>query len=158
MPITFKEKPDDYANGRRVNAEEWNAISRTVESATLKFGIPVIAGSGRHTCVAVSAKNQDVLGITETSQILPHPDDNYVQYDTAAICESGVIGVIVSKAIAKGVQARWNPTTGKWTDASASATAITIPGAFFEEAGGADGVVVAVRYRRQQGQVTGDGT
>lgn len=158
MPITFKDKPLEYANGRRVNAEEWNGFSRTTETDKLPFGVPVQAGSGRHTCKEITAKDQVVIGITETSQILPTPGDYYDEYDTVAICESGVIGVVVAKSVTKGAQARWNPSTDKWTDAAEGPTALTIPGAFFEETGGGDGEVVALRYRNVPGGETADGT
>jgi len=140
--FTFKEAPVAYMNGRRVNAEEWNGITRTKEGAgTLAFGVPVKAGSGAHTCTIVTAASEIVLGITEASQVLPHTGDSYAQYDNVAICTAGVIGVVVGDSVVAGAQARFNLSTGKWTDANASATVLTIPGCTFDEAGAADAVV-----------------
>lgn len=149
MAIQFKENLAAFAVGRRVNMEEWNTITRTKEgSGTLGFGVPVMPGTGPHTCVELSATNgQNVLGITEASQVLPHPGDAYQQYDSVAICEVGVIGVLLGANVTRGAQARWDTQNKAWTGANQSATVVTIPGAQFEE-DGTSGSVGAVRYRR----------
>src|SRR5690606_30928132 len=116
-------------------------------SGTLGFGVPAIAGTGKHSCLPLTAAAQNVLGITEAVSTLPHTGDAYEQYDNVAICESGVIGVLLTADVTKGAVARFDVNAGGWTSASASATVLTIPGAQFEEAG-ATGEVGAVRYRR----------
>lgn len=147
--MQFKENLGAFALGRRVNMEEWNAITRTKEGGgILGFGVPVKSGTEPHTCAEVTAAGgENVLGITETSQVLPHTGDAYVQYDNVAICESGVIAVELASDVAVGVQARWDTAAKKWTAAAQSATVITIPGAQFEEAG-TNGSLGVVRYRR----------
>lgn len=149
MPITYRDTMTAYAVGRRVNMEEWNAITRTKEGAgNLGFGVPVMPGTGTHTCVAMDATNgRNVLGITEASVTLPRPGDNYVQYDNVAICEVGVIGVLLGANVSKGAQARFNTANNTWTGAAQSATVVTIPGAQFEE-DGSNGAVGVIRYRR----------
>jgi len=148
MAIVYKDTIAPFAVGRRVNMEEWNAITRTKEgSGTLAFGIPAVAGTGAHSCLPVTAAAQNVLGITEASLVLPHTGDAYQQYDNVGICESGVIGVLLGANVTKGQAARFDVTAGAWTNANASATVLTIPGAQFEE-DGASGSVGAVRYRR----------
>lgn len=148
MPITFKEKPAQYMRGRRVNAEEWNGVSRNLEGTTpVPFAVPVIAGAAAKGCLPLTAAAQTVVGITEASQVLPHSGDEYRQYDTVAICETGVIAVLTSAAVTKDSQARFNVTSQAWTGAAASATVLTIPGATFDAAG-ASGALVPVRYRR----------
>lgn len=152
MAITFRENPASYMRGRRVNAEEWNGISRTFEtaSAQLPFGVPAVAGTGRRGCVALTAAAQVVLGITEANQVLPRPGDYYLQYDSVAICETGVIAVATgTDPVVKGAQARFDVTAGVWTDAAASATVLTIPGAFFDDNIAANSVG-PLRYRRPQ--------
>lgn len=152
MAITFRENPASRMRGRRVNAEEWNTVSRTFETAPnaqLLFGVPAVAGTGRRGCVNLSAAGQVVLGITEANQVLPRPGDYYVQYDTVPICEVGVIAVQVGDAVVKNAQARFNVSTQMWTDAAASGTVLTIPGAFFDE-DGTTSEFVALRYRRPQ--------
>lgn len=148
MPITYSNTLAAYAVGRRVNMEEWNAITRTLEGATaVGFGVPVIAGTGAHTCAPLTAAAQNVLGITEADPTLPRPGDAYAQYDNVPICESGVIGVLLGANVTKGAQARFDITNKNWTGAAASGTVLTIPGAQFDEAG-SSGAVGKVRYRR----------
>jgi len=149
MPITFKQDIAAYAVGRRVNMEEWNAFTRTKEgAAALGFGVPVMPGTGAHTCVELDATNgRNVLGITEADLVLPRPGDAYAQYDNVAICEVGVIGVLLGANVTLGAQARWDTANKVWTGAAQSATVVTIPGAQFEAAG-SSGQVGAIRYRR----------
>lgn len=155
MAYTFREAPGLRALGRRVNSEEWNTVSRTLEGTTpLPFAVPVRDGAGDRGCRPLTAAAQNILGIAEANQVLPRPGDQYVQYDTVAVCEVGVIAVRIGDAVVKGAQARFNVTSGKWTDAAASATVLTIPGATFEETGAADGDIVALRYRRPNPSVS----
>lgn len=149
MPVTYRETPAAYAVGRRVNMEEWNTITRTKEgSGTLAFGVPVMPGTAAHTCIILDATTaRNVLGITEASPVLPHTGDTYAQYDNVAICEIGVIGVLLGANVTEGAQARFNTANSTWTGAAQSATVVTIPGAQFAEAG-SSGAVGALRYRR----------
>lgn len=145
--LQFKENLAAYSVGRRANMEEWNSITRTAEGA-IAFGVPVMPGSGANGVVTLDATTgRNVIGITETSQVLPHTGDAYAQYDNVAVCEVGVIGVVLDDDVVAGAVARFNTATGKWTDAAQSATVVTIPGAQFDEAGKA-GEVGVVRYRR----------
>lgn len=147
MALTYKESPDAFAIGRRANMEEWNTITCLAEGS-IGFGAPVMAGTGRIGVLALDATTgRNVIGITEASQVLPHAGDNYAQYDNVAVCESGVIGVLLGSNVTRGQQARWNTSNSTWTSGAQSATVVTIPGATFDEAG-ASGSVGIVRYRR----------
>lgn len=149
MAIQYKDRLSAYAVGRRVNMEEWNAFTCIKEgSATLAFGVPVMPGTATDSCVILDATTgRNVLGITEASVVLPHAGDAYQQYDNVAVCESGVIGVLLGANVTRGAQARFNTANGTWTGAAQSATVVTIPGAQFDEAG-SSGEVGVVRYRR----------
>lgn len=149
MGITYKDSLTAYAVGRRVNGEEWNAVTYTKYGAgTLAFGVPVMPGTDEGTCVILDATNgRNVLGITEASQTLPHTGDAYAQYDNVSVLTMGVIGVLLDDDVVAGAQARFNTQTGKWTDAAQSSTVITVPGAQFEEAG-TGGQVGVIRYLR----------
>ena len=151
MAITFADNMAPFAVGRRINMEEWNTFTRTLEgdaNTELGFGVPVTVGTLAHTCIELPATNgQNVLGITEASQVLPHPGDHYERYDNVAICEVGVIGVLLGADVTRGAPARWDTVAKKWTGASQTSTVVTIPGAQFEE-DGASGAVGAIRYRR----------
>lgn len=145
--LQFKAEMAAYAVGRRINMEEYNTITRTAEGV-IGFGVPVMAGTGEHGTLALDATTgRNVLGISEASQVLPHPSDSYQQYDNVTICESGVIGVLLGANVTKGAVARFNTANGTWTGAAQSATVVSIPGAQFEY-GGVSGAVGAVRYRR----------
>jgi hypothetical protein len=149
MAVTYSERMAKYAVGRRANAEEWNAITRTNSTAgTLAFGVPVMPGALTHSCIIVDATSgRNVLGITEANVVLPHTGDAYAQDDNVAICESGVIGVLLGADVTLGAQARFNTANATWTGAAQSGTVVTIPGAQFDEAG-TSGQVGIVRYRR----------
>lgn len=149
MPLQYKDNIAAFAVGRRTNMEEWNTITRVLEgTATLGFGVPAMPGTGEQTCKALDATNgRNVLGITEASQVLPHTGDAYQQYDNVAICESGVIGVLLGADVSKGDVARFNTASGTWTNGAQSTIVVTIPGAQFEF-DGKSGTVGAVRYRR----------
>ena len=151
MPITFANSMAPFAVGRRINMEEWNTITRTLEGdgdTKLGFGVPVTDGTDKHTCIELPATSgQNVIGITEASQVLPHPGDYYVQYDNVAICEVGVIGVQLGADVTRGAPARWDTVARKWTGAAQASTVVTIPGAQFEK-DGVSGAVGAIRYRR----------
>lgn len=136
-----------FALGRRANSEDWNTRTKTA-TGPIGFGAPVMPGNLPDTCAAISAVNgQSVLGITEASQVLPRPGDQYQQYDNVPVCEVGVIGVLLGANVAAEAVARWDTVAKAWTSAAQSATVITIPGAQFDEAGVA-GAIGIVRYRR----------
>lgn len=157
MPITFSQTIAAYAVGRRANMEEWNTITKNAEAA-LAFGVPVMPGTGADSAVVLDATTgRNVLGITEASSTLPHTGDAYAQYDNVAVCESGVIGVLLGADVTAGAQARFNTANGTWTGAAQSATVVTIPGAQFDEAG-ASGAVGIVRYRRPVPSLSVSGT
>lgn len=148
MPPVYRDSLIPYTQGRRVNSEEWNGVSRTLAgTVAVGFGVPVRAGTDPHTVLPLTAAGQVVAGITEASYVLPHPGDQFEQYDTVPVCESGVIGVLLGATVAKDAVARFNVTNQTWTSAAASATVLTIPGATFDEAG-TSGAVGVVRFRR----------
>lgn len=146
MAMTFKEAPGSYARGRRVNAEEWNGFSRTFETgggAELRFGEPVARGVGDRGCVAYTGANE-FIGIAEAHLVLPHVGDHYLQYDTVAVCEYGVIGVDVGSAsVDAGAPAGWDNTARLWVEADTSVPQVA--GAVFETSGTG---IVALRLRR----------
>lgn len=149
MAQTYAQTLTKYAVGRRANMEEWNTITKTNETAgALAFGVPVMPGTAADTCIILDATTaRNVLGITEASLVLAGVGDTYKQYDNVAVCESGVIGVLLGANVTAGAQARFNTANSTWTGAAQSATVVTIPGAQFAEAG-SSGAVGIIRYRR----------
>lgn len=132
--------------GRRVNMEEWNAITRTLESASaVKFAVPVQRGTGDHGCVIFTTG--DFLGVTEANPTLfNNTADQYEQYNNVAIMESGVMWVPVGVGgSAQGVPAYYIAATGLWTQTASGNVAI--PGAEFDSTAIAGGLA-KLRLRR----------
>lgn len=149
--LNFKESLAPFALGRRVNSEEWNAITRTFEAGDdttrLPFGSPVKEGTGKHTAVLITvAAGENLIGIVEAMPTLPRPGDGYARYDNMPICNAGVIAVATEGNTTKGAQARWNTATSKFTAAAQSSTVLTLPGITFEETATAPGIA-PVRVR-----------
>lgn len=150
--LNFKSDLAPFAVGRRVNAEEWNTITRSFEAADdtarLLFGAPAVAGTGKHSCIeATDDGAENFLGIVEAMPTLPRPGDGYARYDNVPLCDMGVIAVPTEGNTTKGAVARWNTATRKWTAAAQSATVVTVPGVQFEETATAPGIA-PVRVRR----------
>lgn len=151
--LNFKENLDPFMVGRRVNSEEWNTITRTMQAADdtvrLGFGVPVKSGTLNYTCLEItSTTGEQFLGITEAMPTLPRPGDaGYARYDEVPVCEEGVIAVPTEGNVTEGAPARWNTATKKWTAAAQSATVVTIPGVIFEIDATAPGVA-PIRLRK----------
>lgn len=144
--MEFKKELGAYAVGRRANQEEWNTITR-VATGKIGFGVPVTDDSGvENGCKATIADGDNIIGITEASQVLPHEGDEYIAKDNVAVCEFGVIGVVAGGTVTKGTQAEWDTTNG-WVQGGDSDDIFTIPGAEYET-GGSKNDIVLIRYRR----------
>lgn len=138
----FAVTPASYQLGRRANAEEWNSITKISTGATaVKFGVPVMPSTLDGSAVKWTATNR-LLGITEAASTLPHPGDEYQQYDTMAVCERGVIGVLLGENVADGQAAGFDGTSWYVADTAAPA----VPGCVFEVTGLA-GQIGLVRIR-----------
>jgi len=156
--LQFKDRLAPFAVGRRIDSEEWNAITRTYEAADgtvrLPFGSPVKAGTVKHSCVPTTAtSSENFLGITEAMPNLPRLGDGYARYDNVPILEWGVIAVAVTGNVTAGAIARWDNTNKIWTAAAQSVSVVTIPGCTFEETATAPGIT-PVRLRRPNPALT----
>lgn len=147
LQTTYTENMPIGSIGRRVNMEEWNTITRTLQGATpLKFAVPVQDGATEHTCVIFTTGN--FIGVSESNVVLQHDTpDQYEQYDSVAVCESGVMWVPVGVGGAtRRTQAYYIAATGLWT--STSAGNVEIPGCEFDS-GAVAGGLAKLRIRRQ---------
>lgn len=90
----------------------------------------------------------DFLGITESD--VSQPGENFPQYATVPVMESGVIWVIAGGSVTQGAQAFFDISDQRWK-AAIGADQILIPGAEFDSAGG-NGDLVKVRLRRPAGR------
>ena len=156
--LRFSNDLQAYAVGRRVNSEEWNARTFTMAAASaatrLGFGVPVMPGNGRNTCVELDATTGRVfLGVTEAVPTLPRPGDDptlggaFARYDEVPVDEIAVLAVKVIGNTTKNAVARWDTVAKAWTAAAQSATVVTLPGVTFEETATAPGIS-PIRIRR----------
>lgn len=149
LQTTYAENMPIGSLGRRVNMEEWNTITRTLEGATpLLFGAPVQRGAtagDAHGCAIFTTG--DFIGISEANVVLQHDvADRYEQYDSVAICESGVIWVNAGTGGATaGTPAYYIAASNTWT--STVGSNLAVPGAEFDSTAAAGGLV-KLRVRR----------
>lgn len=149
LQTTYNENMAPGSLGRRVNMEEWNTITRTLEGATpLLFGAPVQAGvtaGDAHGCAIFTTGK--FIGVSEANIVLGHDTpDRYEQYDSVAVCESGVIWVNAGTGGATArTQAYYIAASNSWT--STVGTNLLVPGAEFDSSAAAGGLV-KLRVRR----------
>jgi hypothetical protein len=102
LQSTYSENMPIGSNGRRVNMEEWNTITRTYGGAsTIGFGKPVIA-DGDHGCLpagadTLSAAGAAVAGNTGANTITASP----------AVAAGTPLGVYTLTAVTAGAAAIW---------------------------------------------------
>lgn len=103
LQSTYSESMPIGSNGRRVNMEEWNTITRTYGGvSSIGFGKPVIA-SGDHGCLPVgvdvlSAVGAAVAGNTGANTITAAP----------AVAAGTLPGIYTLTAVTAGAAAIWN--------------------------------------------------
>jgi hypothetical protein len=67
IQTSYAETMPKGAVGRQVNMEEWNAVSRSNESATaIGFGVPVTRGAGEFGCLPIGAGTFTAVGAAGT--------------------------------------------------------------------------------------------
>lgn len=136
-----------YTRGNRVNMEEWNAVSRVLESAVqLAFGVPVARGTKEKGCIAPVGAGE-CIGISQACLTLPHEGDYYEQYDTVSVVEVGVIAVVAGGVCTAGAPAYYNSAANGGAGGWGNAGGVLIPGAQFSVSGVALDTVT-IRYRR----------
>lgn len=142
LQTTYSELPAIGQVGRRVNMEEWNTITRTLETGNVGFAQPVQRGTGDHGCVIFSAGT--FLGLTEADPTKAHTvPDRFEPLDSVPIMRSGVIWAVALSACSDGNLVYWNAATGKYTNTSAGN--VLIPNAEFETSATALDQLVAIR-------------
>lgn len=146
MAITYKDGLVPYAAGRVANMEKSNIVTRTNTSATaMGFGTLAVR-DGEHGVKPLAANGDAVMGIVVAESSPTNTADNYAQYASVPVMTEGVIGVTLAKSVTAGAKARVVLASGKWTDATKSASIGEVPGAIFETTGGGDGQVGLVRF------------
>lgn len=144
---TYAENQEIGTPGQLVNGENFNAFSRTVETAAgIAFGVPVAQGAADRGCI-IMANGLKATGITRRNPaVVPGNGDKYAQYAEAAIIDEGVVWGRAEEVVAARAQAFWNPATGKWVAGPATANDVKIDGAIYDTSAAANGLV-AIRVR-----------
>lgn len=143
----YNEYQDAGRPGMIANGENWNAISRTIETAAgVGFGEPVARGSADRGAVAM-ATGLDFIGVTKRNNALDPADaDKYAQYKEAAIVDEGCIFGLAGANVADGGSAFWHTVNKRWVDA-AGTNIVAIPGVEYDNTVGNGGLVI-LRVRR----------
>jgi hypothetical protein len=142
---TFVENPAAMVPGQKINGELYNDISRTLESATLKFGAPVYRGVGNKGVTGTPAAGK-LMGFALLTHTLPEtktrPIDSYVTNDEVTVRNSGQVAVACATAAVHGNDVFVTPA-GVVTATSAGNIAAT--GWVFEDSIAVAGNVIIVR-------------
>lgn len=137
--------------GMKVNGEEYNAISRTVETALgVGFGFPVMRGSADLGCIiaTAAATAATFLGIAVRDLTTPPATPGKIpQYKTATILNRGAVAVQVGEAVSDGDPVFWSPADGKYYNDSGTGTRTECFGFEFDSTTALDGLAIIVRRK-----------
>lgn len=134
--------------GQNANMESWNGLSRLAEGS-IGFAAPVARGARYDSCKPYAAVTDDFLGVTFRDPTLLNVGadlDHYVDGDTVAIAETGVVIGRAGGTVTVGAAARWDTAALDWV----ATGGIAVPGVEFDTAGD-DGDLVRLRVKRLAG-------
>jgi len=131
--------------GQQVNAEEWNAISRSAsgtDTTPIGMGQPVsrVAGSDRN--IVAWDGTDDVLGVTVYT-ISADTETGFAEGKETPVMTMGVLYVAAGGACTAGAPAFYDIATDRWSDATGAA----VPGVEFDTNATA-GSIVKIRILR----------
>lgn len=145
---TYNDAPGKGFPGQVRNMEASNRLSRTVEDAAgLAFGRFAYRGTGDRGCTGVPAAG-DALGVVIADHgqpLLPGGTaDTIPRYESAAICNRGVINVQVGANVADGDQVYVTPA-GVITNVDGGGANLAADGWFFDETVANGGICAVAR-------------
>jgi hypothetical protein len=105
-----------------------NVISRSVQDATLAFGVAVFQGATDNTVTATPGTAFVGISLIDKN-VVPTTTEDYNQYDTAGVLTLGVVWVLASSATVQG-QPVYLTAGGLFTDVVTGDT--LVPGATFD--------------------------
>lgn len=136
---TYSENMVAGKVGAIVNTEHHSAVSRTVEDASLAFGVPVARGLNDDGCKAWVAGDA-FFGVSVRERSLDaNSPDAFPQYESARVMKSGVIWVQASLAVSAGDPVYVVNADGAWHNAADAARTV-IPGAEWDSSTTAAGL------------------
>lgn len=138
--------------GMKVNGEEYDAISRTVETAAgIGFGAAVERGSADLGCIkgTAAATLATFLGIMvrDLSAAAPATPGKVAQYKTGTILVRGAIAVQVGEAVVDGDPVFYDPADGKYYNDSGTSTRTNCFGWEFDSTTALNGLAIIVRRK-----------
>jgi len=131
IQTTYSENIVAGVVGQLADTAEVTCISRTVEAATLAFGVPVMQGTADGQCklFASGGTVTSFIGATVRDRSVTE-GDAYAQYESARVMREGVIWVTASVQVAAGDPVAVT-SAGAWSNV-AGTNGIVVPNARFE--------------------------
>lgn len=150
LQTSYSQNMPILVEGMKISGEEYNAISRTCESAGgILFGKPVQRGVADRGCIAADATMTpaNFLGIALRDITVPATSPGkYPQYDELAVLTQGVVAVKVGEAVAPGGAALYDTATGLFM-VTAGAGRVAVPQFEFDSTAAANGLAHLVRRK-----------
>lgn len=148
VQTVYSQTQAALVEGMKVSGEEWNAISRSCESAGgILFGKPVMRGVGDQGCIAATSglTAANFLGIALRDISVPATSSGkYPQYDQVTILSQGAIAGKVGEAVAPGDAVLWDSGTGLYMK-TAGAGRVALPQWVFDTTTALNGLAHLVR-------------
>lgn len=131
VQTTYSENITAGVVGQLADTAEATCISRTVQAATLAFGVPVMQGTADGQCVlfATGGTITSFLGMSVRDRSVTE-GDGYIQYESARIMREGDGWVTASVQVAAGDQVAVT-AAGAWSNV-AGTNGIVVPKARWE--------------------------
>lgn len=151
VQTVYNQTQAALVEGMKVDGTEYNAISRTCESAGgILFGKPVQRGTADRGCVAALATMTaaQFLGIALRDITVPATSPGkYPQYDEVSILTQGSIAVKVGEAVVPGDPVFYKPSDGLYYNDAQAAAAAAVPQFEFDSTTATNGLAIIVRRK-----------
>lgn len=131
VQTTYSENITAGVVGQLADTAEATCISRTVQAATLAFGVPINQGTADGQCRQFTTGDTvtSFIGVSVRDRSVTE-GDGYIQYESARIMREGVIWVTASVQVAAGDQVAVT-SAGAWSNV-AGTNGIVVPNARWE--------------------------
>lgn len=138
---SFPARMPEGTVGRRVNMEEWNAITCHPQAADIKEAMPVMTGTNGDESIIPYDGTGRFRGITEVDQVCAYDANGFypIGYNVP-VMTSGVIWARAAAAVESGDPVFFVTASGLYHNAAAAGR-VAIPGAEFDSSAAANGLV-----------------
>ncbi len=150
LQTTFAARAPIGTVGRRVNMEEWNAITCHPEAAEITEAMPVMTGTEGDESIVPYDGSGRFRGITEVDQVTVYDADGFYPIGhNVPVMTSGVIWAIAAASVTAGDSVYFVTASGQYHNTTDTGR-VEIPGAEFDSSAEADGLV-KIRLRATPG-------